>query len=250
MEEGTVQELAEILAPGVTLTLVAISGAAFMMGSSARQGYEDEHPQHRVTVAPFWLARDLITQAQWQAVMGKVPLCRNVGPARPVDTVSWDAAQQFCRRLAKLTGRPYRLPTEAEWEYACRAGSTTAFNTGPTLSTDQANYNGTFSYGGAPGVYRHVTTEAGTFLPNDFGVRDMHGNLWEWCADAWHDDYEGAPADGRAWEAGGTASYRVVRGGSWHDTPDVCRSAARLRALAAEGDDILGFRVALSRETS
>lgn len=245
MGESTMRELIETLASGVTLTLVAIPGGAFMMGSPSRQGYEDEHPQHRVTVTPFFLARDLVTQAQWQAVMGSAPRCRCVGTARPVDTVSWDAAQHFCQRLARLTGRPYRLPSEAEWEYACRAGSTTAFNTGPTLSTTEANYNGNFTYGhGTPGLYRHITTEVATFPPNAFGVCDMHGNLWEWCADTWHATYDGAPSDGRAWDTGEKAAYRVARGGSWHDTPDVCRSAARLRALAAEGDDIFGFRVA------
>ena len=121
----------------------------------------------------------------------------------------------------------------------------TPFHFGDTISTDQANYNGYFSYAdGQPGVYRHVTTDAGTFPPNDFGVCDMHGNLWEWCADVWHTSYGGAPSDGRAWETGGEPGFRVARGGSWHDTPDVCRSAARLRARAAEGDDIIGFRVA------
>lgn len=236
----------ESLAPGVVLTLVAIPAGAFMMGSRAGQGYGDEHPQHWVHLAAFWLARDLVTQAQWQAVMGAAPVCRCTGERRPVDNVSWVAAHRFCERLSKHTGRPYRLPTEAEWEYACRAGSSTAFSFGPTISTDQANYNGFFTYGnGQPGVYRHVSTEAGTFPPNDFGVCDMHGNLWEWCADAWHEDYEGAPADGRTWDAP-ASKYRVMRGGSWHDTPDVCRSAARLRAVAAEGDDIMGFRVACS----
>jgi formylglycine-generating enzyme required for sulfatase activity len=218
-----------------------------MMGSPPRQGYDDERPQHQVSVAAFLMGRGLVTQAQWQAVMGEPLRCRCPGPELPAHNVSWGEAQRFCERLAALTGRAYRLPTEAEWEYACRAGSTTAFNTGPTISTDQANYNGQFVYGaGAKGVYRHVPTEAGTFPPNEFGLYDMHGNLWEWCADAWHDDYQGAPADGRAWEAGKAPRYRVTRGGSWHDTPDVCRSAVRLKTLAREGDDLIGFRVAVT----
>jgi formylglycine-generating enzyme required for sulfatase activity len=117
----------ETLSPGIVLTLVAMPAGAFMMGSPLGQGYGDEHPQHWVHIAAFWLARDLVTQAQWRAVMGAVPVCRCTGERRPVDTVSWVAARRFCEGLRKHTGRPYRLPTEAEWEYACRAGSTTAF---------------------------------------------------------------------------------------------------------------------------
>jgi formylglycine-generating enzyme required for sulfatase activity len=238
-------EVHEDLGTGVILTLIAIPGGAFMMGSPPWQGYDDERPQHRVTVAPFWLARGLISQAQWQAVMGQPLRCRFVRPAWPVHNVSWAEAQRFCERLSAQASRAYRIPSEAEWEYACRAGSATAFNTGATISTDEANYNGEFVYGnGVKGVYRHVPTEGGAFPANEFGLYDMHGNLWEWCADAWHDDYNGAPVDGAAWQAGKSAAYRVTRGGSWHDTPDVCRSAARLKTLAAEGDDLIGFRVA------
>ena len=185
--------------------------------------------------------------------MGEAPSGRFRGPRLPVDSVSWDAAQEFCHRLDEKTGRPYRLPGEAEWEYACRAGTTTPFACGDTITTELVNYNGQFIY--APGalaspldpkeLYRHVSTEVGSFPPNPFGLCDMHGNLWEWCLDPWHESYRGAPPDGRAWEAGGHKSLRVLRGGSWHGTPDVCCSAVRLKLLHGDGDDFCGFRVAL-----
>ena len=233
------------LAAGVALELGAIPGGAFRMGSPDGQGYADEHPQHPVAISPFLMGMHLVTQAQWEAVMGSAPLCRCQGARRPVDNVSWEQAQAFLARLSTGTGRTFRLPSEAEWEYACRAGTTTPFSCGETLTTDLANYNGAFTFAGEPqGPYRHESTVVGSFAPNVFGLCDMHGNLWEWCADAWHGSYRGAPADGTAWDAASAARYRVARGGSWHDTPDVCRSAVRLRVRAAEGDDILGFRVA------
>lgn len=252
-ERLSAQQLTQELGPDIVLEMVAIPAGAFLMGSPEGHGYDDERLQHRVAVAAFLLCRYLVTQAQWAAVMGEEPLCRFRGPRLPVDSVSWDSAQEFCRRLAEKTGRPYRLPGEAEWEYACRAGTTTPFACGPTITTELANYNGQFTY--APGalaspldpmgLYRHVSTEVGSFPPNAFGLCDMHGNLWEWCLDPWHEDYRGAPADGRAWEAGGHKSLRVLRGGSWHDTPNVCRSAVRLKLPYGDGDDFCGFRVAL-----
>jgi formylglycine-generating enzyme required for sulfatase activity len=236
----------EPLPAGVTLELVAIPAGGFLMGSLPGQGFEDERPLHSVRLPAFWLGQYPVTQAQWQAVMGRLPPCRGRGPHRPVDRVSWHAAQAFCRRLAELTGRAYRLPSEAEWEYACRAGTTTPFYVGETLTTGLANYVGLHLYRAEPeGVYRHGTTDVGTFPPNAFGLYDMHGNVWEWCADAWHDDYTGAPPDGQAWKQRDAAVY-VLRGGCWHDPPGLCRSAARLRQRATEGEDYFGFRVALS----
>jgi formylglycine-generating enzyme required for sulfatase activity len=147
------------------------------------------------------------------------------------------------RRLSKKAGRTYRLPSEAEWEYACRAGTAGAFCFGPTLTTDLANYVGEHTFGLEPkGLYRHETTSVGSFPANAFGVYDMHGNVWEWCADAWHEDYSDAPADGSAWKRGG-ASQRVLRGGGWHDPPDLCRSAARLKFEPSDAEDFVGFRV-------
>ncbi len=219
------------------------------MGSPDGEGYDDERPRHEVAVEPFLLGRHPVTQAQWARLMGP-PLSRFRGDRLPVDGVSWRQAREFCRRLSAATGRAYRLPTEAEWEYACRAGSTALFWFGDTPTTDLVNYNGTFAYGrGATGAYRHTTTAAGTFPPNAFGLCDMHGNLWEWCADAWHYNYEGAPSDGAAWDGGSDqpqADWGVLRGGSWHDEPASCRSAVRLRYRRSEGDELVGFRVAAS----
>jgi formylglycine-generating enzyme required for sulfatase activity len=231
---------------GLELELAIIPGGRYTMGAAAGEGSEEERPAHPVEVATFALGRHLITQAQWQAVIGEPPLCRFSGGDRPVDSVSWHSAQSFCRQLPRLTGRAYRLPAEAEWEYACRAGTATPFAYGPTLTTDLANYQGDFTYGRGPrGVYRHETTPGGRFPPNAFGLFDMHGNLWEWCADGWHADYEGAPADGSAWVAG-PARASVGRGGSWHEPPGAARSAARARLRPGDGDEFVGFRVALS----
>jgi formylglycine-generating enzyme required for sulfatase activity len=242
----TAQQFSEDMGQGVTLDLIAVPAGTFRMGSPRGEGSDDERPLHLVRIAAFWLSRSMITQAQWQAVMGKLTPCRFHGPHLPIENVTWHQARTFCERLSKHSGRTYRLPSEAEWEYACRAGSITPFQCGPTLTTDQANYNGEFVFMAEPkGVYRHHPTEAGTFPPNAFGLYDLHGNLWEWCADAWHDDYNGAPTDGRVWDSS-SAEYRVVRGGSWHDTPQVCRSAVRLKCEAKFGDELTGFRVALN----
>jgi formylglycine-generating enzyme required for sulfatase activity len=238
------QSYGEDLGNGVVLEMVAVPGGMFMMGSSERQGYEDEHPLHRVMVAPFFLGKYPVTQAQWQAVMGRLPPCRCKGAELPVDRVAWHDARRFCERLSERTGRVYRLPGEAEWEYACRAGTRTPFYFGETLTTDLANYVGEHTYRAEPkGVYRHKSTEPGSFPPNAFGLYDMHGNLWEWCADAWHDTYAGAPLDGKAWESK-DAAQRVLRGGSWHEPPDNCRSAVRLKSDPAYNEDLFGFRVA------
>ena len=240
------QQLTETLRGDVVLEMVAIPGGSFLMGSPKGQGYEDERPPHGVVVAPFLLAKYAFTQAQWQAVTGKVPSCRGKGAQRPVDRISWLDATSFCARLARQTGRDYRLPSEAEWEYACRAGTATPFSCGETITTDLANYVGNFTYRDeAKGSYRHETTDVGSFPPNAFGLCDMHGNVWEWCADGWHADYAGAPSDGSVWERP-TSTLKVLRGGCWHDPPDLCRSAARLKFPQHEGEDFVGFRVALS----
>jgi len=216
------------------------------MGSPRGQGYPDEQPQRYVRLPAFWMSRGPITQAQWQAVMGKPQVCRFHGDDLPVETVTWEEAARFCEKLSARAGLKLHLPGEAQWEYACRAGAQTAFSCGPTLSSDLANYNGEFAYHDGPrGVYRHTTNPGGAFPPNAFGLFDLHGNLWEWCADAWHDDYGGAPADETPWLSGAPAEFGVARGGSWHDIPDVCRSAARLKLRRAEGDEMTGFRVVM-----
>ncbi len=240
------RQFREDVGKGVSLEMIEIPSGIFQMGSRAGSGYADEHPQHSVKVNPFFIGKYPVTQEQWQAVMGRLPDCRGRGASRPVDRVSWSAASEFCRRLSKTIGRAYRLPGEAEWEYACRARTTTPFYFGETLTTDLANYVGEHIYRAEPkGVYRHGTTDVGSFPPNAFGLYDMHGNIWEWCADAWHDDYVGAPPDGSIWQSGKSSS-RVLRGGSWHEPPDLCRCAARLKQEAGEAEDLFGLRVALA----
>jgi eukaryotic-like serine/threonine-protein kinase len=242
----TAQQVTQGLPGGSCLEMVVISGGTFLMGSRAGPGYDDECPQHRVQVPAFLMGKVPVTQEQWAAVMSWVPPYRCQGAKRPVDRVSWEDATAFCVQLASLTGHAYRLPGEAEWEYACRAGTETPFCFGETITTDLANYVGEHAYRSEPkGIYRHQTTEVGSFFPNAFGLYDMPGNVWEWCADAWHDDYTGAPVDGSVWE-GEAGSPRVLRGGCWHDPPTLCRSAARLKSMAGEGEDFFGFRVALT----
>ncbi|MFN2142713.1 MAG: formylglycine-generating enzyme family protein [Candidatus Promineifilaceae bacterium] len=226
------------------LTMIALPGGEFMMGSPVGEGYEDEKPRHIVKVRPFLIGRFPVTQAQWTAVMGAGKKLRFSGSQKSVHDVTWLEAQEFCRKLTAITSHLFRLPSEAEWEYACRAGSDSAFSCGATITTEFANYNGLFPYLDAPeGEYRHVLLDVGSFPPNPFGLHEMHGNLWEWCADPWHENYEDAPGDSQSWEARGSNSYRVARGGSWHETADLCRSAVRLKLMAADGDEMVGVRV-------
>jgi formylglycine-generating enzyme required for sulfatase activity len=182
--------------------------------------------------------------------MGKPSKGRFSGTNLPVENISWQEAEQFCRKLSKRTGHDYHLPSEAQWEYACRAGTSSPFNTGDTITTDYANYCGDHTYRDETrGVYRHGTTPVEQFPANPFGICDLHGNLWEFCSDRWHADYVGAPFDGTPWEWGGEAGYRIARGGSWHEPPGNCRSATRLRVSEKERDDFYGFRLALSLPT-
>ncbi len=244
--------------------MVFIPGGTFLMGSpeDELEHSPSESPQHEVTVPTFFMGKYPVTQAQWQVVAGLPQVKQKLNPNpshfsgenRPVEQVSWHDAVEFCHRLAQKTGRLYRLPTEAEWEYACRAGTTTPFHFGETITTDLANYRGTDddslrwsgSYGRGPkGIYREETTPVGSFPANAFGLYDMHGNVWEWCEDHWHDSYEGAPNDGSAWldsEATEDA-YRVLRGGSWFNNPWNCRSATRLYVNAGFRSYNGGFRV-------
>ena len=235
-EQKTARYYREDLGKGINLDMVYIQGGTFMMGSPHGEGYSDEKPQHRVTVPSFFMAKYPVTQAQWKAVASERNLELNPsefkGDNRPVEMVNWYDAVEFCHRLSKLTGREYTLPSEAKWEYSCRAGTTTAFNCGETITTDLANYDGTDEYYGSyadepKGEYREGTTPVGSFPANDWGLYDMHGNVWEWCADEWHEDYNNAPTDGNVW-TGGESNCSVMRGGSWHDGPSGCRCASRL----------------------
>ena len=239
----TAEQTAEELGNGIHLDMLAIPTGVFQMGSPRGLGDHDERPQHLVTIKPFCMGRYLVTQAQWKVIMKKLPPCRFKGENLPVERVSWEEAQGFCLQLSKRTGRSYGLPSEAQWEYACRAGTTSPFSFGETITTDIANFNGEHTFRNEPrGIYRHVTTEGGTFPPNRFGLYDMHGNLWEWCEDNWLDDYISSPRDSSSYQAK-SSRYCVARGGSWHEPPQLCRSAARLKVLQSDAEEFIGFRV-------
>jgi formylglycine-generating enzyme required for sulfatase activity len=231
------------LGNGLSLDMLLIPGGAFQMGSPHLSGESDERPQHIVTIKPFMMGKFVITQGQWKAILRKLPPCRFKGDPLPVERVSWKDAQNFCKRLSAKTGKEFRLPGEAQWEYACRAKTGTPFSFGETLTVEVANFNGEHTFGEEPrGYYRHVTTQAGTFPPNAFGIYDMHGNVWEWCADNWLDDYSTSPRGDSSYQ-NRQSTYRVARGGSWHEPPALCRSASRLRVLQTEADEVMGFRV-------
>ncbi|MEK0178851.1 bifunctional serine/threonine-protein kinase/formylglycine-generating enzyme family protein [Microcoleus anatoxicus] len=245
-EQRQAEYFSENLGRGVNLEMVQIPGGTFMMGSpDNEQGRHDsQSPQHRVTVPTFFAGKYAITQAQWEAVMGNNP-SKFKGEKRPVENVSWDDAVEFCKKLSQTTGKKYRLLSEAEWEYACRAHTTTPFHFGETITPELVNYNGNYPYAKASkGLYRQETTDVGSFPPNAFGLYDMHGNVWEWCSDKWHDNYSKAPADGSSWETG-TDNNRVQRGGSWLNDAVNCRSANRGWDSAGFRFSNVGFRVAL-----
>lgn len=237
------EQFTEELGSNVILDTLLIPAGVFQMGSAPRSGNPDEQPQHLVTIRSFMMSKFLVTQEQWKAIMAKLPPCRFKGDNLPVERVSWQDAQTFCQRLSKKTKRNYQLPSETQWEYACRAGTATPFSFGETVTTEIANFNGEHRFRNEPrGVYGHVTTAGGTFPPNAFGLYDMHGNLWEWCADNWLDDYTSSPRDSSSYQKK-ESRYRVVRGGSWHEPPGLSRSAARLRVLQSDAEEFIGFRV-------
>jgi formylglycine-generating enzyme required for sulfatase activity len=269
----------------VALEMVEIPGGRFQMGAGASEvarafaeakadgenideetylTVTAEMPQHAVNVQGFHMSRFEITQAQYATVMGRLP---NIeaglrGMDMPVVNVSWHEANEFCTRLSRLTGRRYRLPSEAEWEYAARARTETPFAFGPTITPSLAVYNSTIPFGSAPrGPVRKAMTTVGAISPaNAFGLHDMHGNVWEWCADYWHADYDGAPRNGSVWDEPGRIpadeedpdagemedESRVARGGSWGSTASRCRSASRYRYAPNYRSGLLGFRVVAS----
>ncbi|KOP23036.1 hypothetical protein AMR41_28255 [Hapalosiphon sp. MRB220] len=261
--EKTAQYYTEDLGNGMTLDMVLIPDGSFMMGSpeDELERFDSESPQHLVNINQFCMGRYPVTQAQWKAVAALPQVNKELKPdpsyfkgdKRPVEYVSWYDAVEFCDRLTSHTKRPYRLPSEAEWEYACRAGTTTPFHFGETITTDLANYRGTDdeslkwsgSYGPGPkGIYRKETTPVDEFgVANAFGLYDMHGNVWEWCLDHWHDNYEGAPTDGSAWLSDNDNQSRLLRGGSWTFNPESCRSAYRYDFNPDLDLDLIGFRV-------
>jgi len=262
---GFVERLASSKGESMELEMVAIPSGTFPMGAAKTdtRATAREKPQHFVTVNPFFMGKHPITQAQWEAVAHLPRVQRDLHPQpahfqtayedcpaadRPVESVSWYDAVEFCDRLAIHTHRPYRLPNEAEWEYACRAGTTTAFYFGETITPDLINCNVSQSYVADFG--RNFTpqiTEVGNLnLANAFGLYDMHGLVWEWCADPWHNNYHGAPQDGSVWDTNGDINRRVLRGGAWNFSAELCRSASRSWNEAEGGLRMSGFRVVLS----
>lgn len=270
---------------GLNLGIVRIPAGSFIMGAPKTEAKSQnrERPQHLVTVPEFCMAQTPITQAQWRIVAAWEQIKQELdvdpsyfkGDKRPVEQVSWLDAKEFCARLSAKTGRNYRLPTEAEWEYACRAVqgvqlsitceelsktgekriikewnriSLQPFYFGETISTEIVNYDGNSVYGrGAKGEYREETTSVGLFPANKFGLYDMHGNVWEWCEDNWHNSYEGAPTDGSAWlNKSDNGTSKIIRGGSWLNIPGSCRSAYRLSDSRDNRYNSVGFRVVMS----
>ena len=236
--------------------MVVVPAGSFMMGSPPDEerwdGYDgSEEPQHTVTIsAPFAVGRFAITFDEWDAArtaggVAHTPEDEDWGRGvQPVIDVSWFDAVEYCRWLTEATGKEYRLLTEAEWEYVCRAGTTTAFWWGNEIAAEQANYDGNFTYGsGRTGEYRQRTLPVESFAPNPWGLFQVHGNVWEWVADDWHENYKGAPGDGAMW-SGGDTSLRVVRGGSWGSLPQFLRSAYRNWVRPGNRKFIVGFRVA------
>jgi formylglycine-generating enzyme required for sulfatase activity len=264
-QKYTATAFTEEIGSGVGIDMVSIPGGSFVMGSPADEPERqaNEGPQHMVTLSQFFIGAFPITQTQWSAtvVAHPNPIRRNLDPNPsffkgidlPVESITWNQAEELCLRLGALTGRAYRLPSEAEWEYACRAGAITAFCFGPTLTPELANYCGTGgavcgeddgksiasdvyagqsygsgSYGQGPvGVFRGKTSRAATFPRNRFGLYDMHGNVWEYCLDLWSANYAEAPLDGSANLSGPADGQRILRGGSWSHNPAICRSAYR-----------------------
>ncbi|MEM9091200.1 MAG: formylglycine-generating enzyme family protein [Cyanobacteria bacterium P01_F01_bin.53] len=248
----------EPLGKDLSLEMVAISGGHFLMGSpdSEPKRGSNEGPQHEVTVPDFFMGRYPVTQAQWQFVanLPQVNRALSPNPSRfngsrlPVERVSWDDAIEFCDRLSAHTDRQYRLPSEAEWEYACRAGTRTPFHFGKTITTEVANYDGNYTYADSPnGSYRGETTPVDAFdIANPFGLCDMHGNVFEWCADYYYGSYEQIPTDGSAFVTDKKSANHILRGGSWGYDPRRCRSAYRYYFTPSNAFSFIGFRVSCS----
>jgi formylglycine-generating enzyme required for sulfatase activity len=241
------QYFTENLGNGIIIEMVYIPGGTFIMGSpkTEAESRDNEKPQHQVTIQPFFMAKYPVTQEQYQAIMGANPSYFK-GAKRPVEQVSWYDSVNFCEKLTQKTRKNYRLPSEAEWEYACRAKTTTAYCFGETITNELANFGS-------------QTTDVGKYPPNAFGLYDMHGNVWEWCADPWHGNYNGSPTDGSVWDEKNNDNryqksadlltksrnddrHRLLRGGSWDNNPRYSRSALRDDLAPDTRYLYLGFR--------
>ncbi|MGJ5674344.1 MAG: SUMF1/EgtB/PvdO family nonheme iron enzyme [Nostochopsis sp.] len=249
------QYFQEHLGNNLFVDMVYIPGGTFLMGSPEDEldRESNEGPQHPVALQPFYVSRFPITQAQWKVIAQLPQINRYLNPDPsnfkhsdiPVEKVCWYDAIEFCARLSQLTGHSYRLPSEAEWEFACRAGTTTPFHFGETITSNLANYDGSYIYGsGTEGPYRQQTTPVGCFqIANAFGLSDLHGNVWEWCADSWYENYQDAPSDGSIWQFDKSNNCHVLRGGAWYCLPTLCRSAQRHWDQADHAGSGTGFRV-------
>ncbi|NOS89874.1 MAG: formylglycine-generating enzyme family protein [Methylococcaceae bacterium] len=235
----------------VTQRLRWIEAGTFLMGSPLDEPERSTNElQHQVTLSQgYWLADTACTQALWVAVMGNNPARFKEDNKLPVERVSWGDVQEFISKLNDLLPDAYfRLPTEAEWEYACRAGTTTAFSFGDTITIKQVNYDGNFPYRGTrKGLYRQKTVTVKSLLPNAWGLYEMHGNVWEWCAD-WYGAYPNVAVTDPSGATEGVA--RVLRGGSWLSSALYARSANRRNNGPASSGDYIGFRLALGQPAS
>jgi formylglycine-generating enzyme required for sulfatase activity len=237
------------LGNGIALDMVHIPAGSFMMGASEGEEeeglYDLEKPQHLVTLSAFHISKFPITQVQYQAVMMGENPSDAIGNNLPVHRVSWEKAKEFCQNLSQKFGEIYSLPSESQWEYACRAGTTTPFYFGNNINADVANYDGVCSYGHKQRgryLYRKKPTGVGRFPPNAFGLYDLHGNIREWCEDICDRNYHGAPTDGKPWISE-KDQFHVLRGGFWGNSPRHCRSAARFLRHNSIGMYYGGFRV-------
>lgn len=220
--------------------MVVLPSGNFQMGTkrgffSSNKPSDDEVPQHRVSVQSFAIGKFEITQEQWLAVMGKNP-SRFKNLLNPVEQISWDDAQEFVKKLTELTGHKYRLPSEAEWEYAARAGTETEFSFGESSKEHEG-----FSFSRQNS--RGTSNQVGLKKPNAFGLHDMHGNVMEWTQDCWKPSYSGVPSDGSANYPNRENCRKVLRGGSWQNSPEYLRSAQRFRFPPEANWDDLGLRV-------
>lgn len=263
--KATTHYYTETLSPGVDIEMALILGGSFEMGSpEEEENHQSNEKLHTVTVPTFFMGRTPVTQAQWRSIVQHPKIQTNLNPNPsdfdgddnlPVENVSWDDAIEFCRLLSAQTGRTYRLPSEAEWEYACRAGTTTPFHFGETIDAELANYRSEDlksgdtvypgKYGrGRFGEYPKKITPVKMFEPNPWGLYDMHGNVYEWCQDDYESDYSKAPSDGTPHLI--QSDRKVLRGGSWFHHPRYCRSAFRLNNSRAHCLNDLGFRLVSS----